>query len=435
MSLKRVLYSILLYLISPLVVIRLLWRSRLNPNYRKRISERFGFVGRQALPIIWLHAVSVGETNAATPLIEGLIKAYPDHRILITTTTPTGSNRVKSLFSNRVAHYYFPYDLPDVVSRFLKRVNPQILIVVETEIWPNLFSSCHKKNIPVVLVNARLSEKSTKAYLKIEGLINETLKKVESIAVRSQADAVSFKKLGAVDEQVTITGNIKFDFEIDNNQIEKGLKWKREWGNERPVLVAASTHEGEEEILLEIYSKLQKNIDNLLLILVPRHPERFDDVYQTCIKWHKSGGVSFITLLHSKMASYKVSDTGFDKQSNIIIGDSMGEMQSWFAAADVVFIGGSLVDIGGHNPIEAIAQSKPVVSGSYMFNFRDIVPELTELDLLTVCNCHEELLEKLKGLLASENKDIKLKSQKTMQQHRGATARLLTLISGLLINS
>ncbi len=457
MSLKRALYSLFLYSISPFVVLRLLWRSRSNSAYRQRIFERFGFVklNKQAKPIVWLHAVSVGETNAATPLIEGLLKKYPDHRLLITTTTPTGSERVTRLFSDRVEHCYFPYDLPGVVSRFIKRVKPQILIVVETEIWPNLFSSCHRKNIPIVLINARLSERSTNAYLKIKGLIKETLVNVDTLAVRSQADALSFKKLGAEDQQIVIAGNIKFDFKADQEQIDKGLEWKKQWGKARLVLVAASTHEGEEEILLRIYRKLLENHSDLLLILVPRHPERFESVYELAKntpnqverdnvgavvtttrrenKVRKRGGVCFSTIKHSQTTTYRAQKHKDDALVNIIIGDSMGEMQSWFATADVVFIGGSLVDVGGHNPLEAIAQSKPVVSGKHMFNFRDLVPELTESGLLTVCETDSHLQESILDLLIAKNKTVVLKAQKIMQQHRGATARLLEIIDDKIL--
>lgn len=433
MSIRRVLYTFVVYLIFPFVILRLLWRSISSTAYRQRIPERLGLVTLDSeKPIIWLHAVSVGEAIAAKPLIEALISQYPDHRILMTTTTPTGSDRVKSLFSDRVMHVYFPYDLPEIIYRFLKRIKPQILIVVETEIWPNLYAACNKREIPIVIVNARLSEKSTKSYLKIKGLVAETLSYVDTIAVRSKADASGFKILGAIEERIQLVGNIKFDIELDKQQIEQGRQRKDMWGVERLVWVVASTHAGEDEEILLIYEKLLKSFPNLLLILVPRHPERFDSVYQLCLELNNKG---IKTLRHSQQKnqqnnhknSYMNNDN--QQQVNIILGDSMGEMQSWFATADVVFIGGSLVKTGGHNPLEAIAQGVPVVSGQYMFNFEDIVAELRESKLLTICATSSDIEDNLSRLLEEDHADYKQESQLIMQQLQGVTARLTDIVS------
>lgn len=426
MSLKRVLYSLLLYLIFPFVIIRLFWRSRANPAYRQRISERLGFVAKDSdKPIIWLHAVSVGETIAAKPLIQALIVKYPDYRMLVTSTTPTGSDRVKALFldensngvSNRVAHLYFPYDLPEIVARFLKRIKPQALIVVETEIWPNLYAACQRKNIPITIVNARLSKQSTKAYSRIRPLVAETLARVELIAVRSKMDAESFKQLGATDKQIQIEGNIKYDFQLDPEQSKKGKLWREQWGTERKVWVAASTHAGEDEVLLAVYRSLLVSFPDLILVLVPRHPERFDKVFQLCDSFHKEG---IKALRHSQLMGYH------NQSFNIIVGDSMGEMQSWYAAANIVFIGGSLVATGGHNPLEATAMAVPVVSGQYMFNFEDIAPELSDAGLLFVTATIEELEIKIIELLESGlQQGFQQKAEAIMQLHSGVTARLL----------
>ncbi len=423
MSLRRMLYSFLLYLIFPLVIFRLLWRSRSNPAYRQRIGERLGLVRLDSdKAIIWIHAVSVGETIAAQPLIEALIHQYSDHRIWVTTTTPTGSDRVKALFGDRVAHVYFPYDLPDVVARFIRRIKPKLLIVIETEIWPNLFAKCKKENIPLVLVNARLSERSTQKYLKLQNLVKETLVNISLIAVRSSVDADRFKQLGASNTQISVAGNIKFDFKVDEKQVEQGKQWREQWVKNNLVWVVASTHAGEDEVILSIYQNLLKQFPSLLLVLVPRHPERFDDVFSLC---NEVKGLS--VLRHSKVETYK------NTEANIILGDSMGEMQSWFATADVVFMGGSLVETGGHNPIEPIAQGMPVVSGPHMFNFDDISAQLSEEDLLFICelsNDIEEILSYLlKQALNKESTNIKYKANKFMQQHQGVTARLLKNIS------
>ncbi len=418
MSLRRIAYSFLLYLIFPIVLFRLYWRGRVNPAYRQRISERLGFVQRDSdKPILWVHTVSVGETIAAKPFIEGLINNYPNHRILVTTTTPTGSDRVKALFGERVAHVYFPYDLPEIVARFLKRINPQALIIVETEIWPNLYMACANRDIPLLIINARLSKKSTLGYQKISGLIAETLLGVNLIAVRSDEDKRNFLSLGANDQQLEVVGNIKFDFEIDDALVKQGLTWKRQWGSNRKVWVAASTHEGEDEILLDIFKELLNHFPDLLLVLVPRHPERFDSVFNLCR--------SFEVERHSQRSSEGYQDF----KGNIIIGDSMGEMPSWFAVADVVFIGGSLLETGGHNPLEAIAQGKPVVSGQYMFNFSDVAPYLQEQQLLFSFESTKELSQKMIQLLGQPDDYFLEKTTKIMQQNQGVTTRLLALFS------
>lgn len=427
MSIRRFFYSVFLYLLSPLVILRLLWRSRKNTAYGQRISERFGFVPAQQSPVIWVHAVSVGETIAARPLIDALIESYADYHLLVTTTTPTGSDRVKAMFPHQVEHVYFPYDLPDVVARFLKRMNPSLLVVMETEIWPNLYASCANKQIPIVIVNARLSTKSTQAYLKIKGLISETLENVSQIAVRSEEDARNFELIGANPDQIHLMGNIKYDFQYDVGQIENGKTLKKWGGVNRKVLVAASTHEGEDEKVLGIYSHLYAEDQDLILIIIPRHPERFNRVFELC----KNYDHSFRVIRHSQ--------TDYDKENcdfNIIVGDTMGEMQSWFAMADVVFMGGSLVETGGHNPLEATAFGVPIVSGPYMFNFEDIATDMQQQDLLFIEKNEKQILAKLEKLLFEQTKkdseEFHSRAEAYMQQHRGVTASLIQLFKSWL---
>lgn len=431
MSLQRALYSLLLYVIFPFVIFRLFWRGRLNPAYRQRIAERLGFVKTDSdRPIIWVHAVSVGETIAAQPLIEGLIQQYSNHRILVTTTTPTGSDRVKALFGDRVAHVYYPYDLPEIVARFIHRIKPQMLVVIETEIWPNLFAKCKKENIPVILVNARLSERSTHKYLKLQKLIRETLANISLIAVRSSVDADRFRQLGANDNQLLVAGNIKFDFKVDKNQIEQGKQWREDWQGTDLVWVAASTHKDEDEKILLIHQSLLKQFPRLMLVLIPRHPERFGEVFSLCNSVEYQG---IKTLRHSQVKDYKSAQT---TGVNIILGDSMGEMQSWFSVADVVFMGGSLVHTGGHNPIEPISQAVPVVSGPYMFNFDDVSPQLVEEGLLFICESEGGVEAKLTKLLMQVSGNDMITFESTakdfMQQHQGVTTRLLERISTIL---
>ncbi len=445
MSLKRSLYTLFLYLIFPLVLLRLLIRSRSNPDYRKRWSERLGlFNNYNNKPVIWVHTVSVGEAIAAKPLIEKLLDTYSDIPILVTTTTPTGSDRVRAMFADQIEnqqllHVYFPYDLLGSVTRFIKTFQPRILIVVETEIWPNLYAKCYQQKIPVVMVNARLSDKSTQSYLKVKGLVAETLSKVNVIAVRSKSDAERFSQLGAKPSKIQEIGNIKYDISIDQGQVVKAKKHLKSWNNDdqdrRLVYVAASTHEGEDVKILFTYLNLLKQFPSLLLVLVPRHPERFDEVYKDCLEQLPK---ELSIVRHSQITDY----TDIEKQKlNVILGDSMGEMQMWYATADIVFIGGSLVQTGGHNPLEATLFGVPVVSGPHMFNFEDIATELSAAELLFVCDDEFEISKKLSQILM-DKKDLDLqnsrlnvyenKAENFMQQHQGVTARLLTIVAKVL---
>lgn len=430
MSIGRFIYTLVLYLVFPFVILRLLWRSRQNPAYRQRISERLALSNLKLnKPVICVHAVSVGETVAAKPLIESLLENYPDYQLLLTSTTPTGSDRVKKLFSEalydkRMAHVYFLYDLPEIIYRFLNRVQPRLLIVMETEIWPNLYAACDKRAIPIMLANARLSEKSMRGYQKFSGLIGETLKRINCIAVRSDEDGQRFKQLGATDSQLVVAGNIKFDLHLDQDQIEQGALRRKQWGEKRPVWVAASTHAGEEQLLLQIHGRLLKKIPDCLLVLIPRHFERFDEAYSLCLQ------TGLKTVRHSRQRSYQ----GLDAE--VILGDTMGEMQSWYAAADVVFMGGSLVETGGHNPLEAVAMGKPVVSGSYLFNFEDVYPLLQKSGLSHVCHTPVQLETELAALLSNNGKSREdSASQQTAQlleQFSGVTERLMAEIRRLL---
>ena len=359
---RRVIYTVLMYVLTPLFVLRLLWRSRANPAYRQRMAERFGFAPTLR-PCLWLHAVSVGETIAARPLVERLLQAYPHYPLLVTTTTPTGSDTVKRLFGARVEHCYLPYDLPDALGRFLRRTSPVCAIVMETEIWPNLYAACAQRTIPLLVANARLSERSVRGYARVATLVQETLANVSLIAARGEQDAWHFQQLGAYAEQVSVCGNIKFDLQIPAGLVEQGQQLRQQWGAKRLVWVAASTHSGEDEIILRVFAQLWAHVPELLLIIVPRHPERFDAVARLCAD--------------SGFASVRRSAGGrVLPETAILVGDSMGEMLLWYACADVACIGGSWVAHGGHNPLEAAAFGIPVVSGVHVHNFADIFPPL-----------------------------------------------------------
>lgn len=409
MSPQRLLYSFLLYGLLPVVLLRLILKSRKNKAYRLRIKERFGYLPfkRPQHDVIWLHTVSVGEAVAAKPLIKKLLKTHPNYSLLITSTTPTGSQTIRSHFGDQVLHCYFPYDLPTIVNRFINTLKPRLLIIIETEIWPNLYATCAKQNIPLLMVSARLSKRSTQRYLRIKNLISETLAHADCILVRNKQDQQHFLSLGASVEKVKISGNLKFDIRIDPTLPARGLSLRKQWGKDRLVWVAASTHEGEDTIIVSLFQHLKQSIPDLLLIIVPRHPERFESVHQLLI--HSPYQVQRRSIQHS-----------FNASADIILGDSMGEMLLWFAAADLAFIGGSLLRTGGHNPLEATALGLPVVSGPHIFNNDDLYQPLCKNQVAWVELTEDKIRDRLLILLDNNNKDeIKKRCHTLIQQHQG----------------
>lgn len=359
------LYRIFLYFALPVVMIRLLYRASRNKQYRVRISQRFGFnllsPKEQAHPNgIWIHAVSVGEVNAAVPLVRNLLARFPDRAITITTMTPTGSERVLKVFGGSVRHCYLPYDYPGAAKRFLNALRPQLAMVMETEIWPNLIHECHNRQIPMIYTNVRLSARSHEGYLRFKKLFSPTLKKVSQFAVQAKADAERLIDIGANADAVEVTGSIKFEMTLPASVTEAAQAVRRDMGWERPVLVAGSTHDGEDAQVINAYLKARKEIGNLLLVLVPRHPERFSAVFKL------AAGYGCKTVLRSQCQAKIPQDT------EIYVADTMGELTLLIAAGDVAFIGGSLVPAGGHNVLEACAAGVAVVFGPHMFNFQEI---------------------------------------------------------------
>ncbi len=355
------LYSLIFYVLSPVVLLRLSLRGLRNPAYWRRWPERFGFVPLlEPTGCIWLHAVSVGETRAAVPLVRALMERYPQRPVLITTMTPTGSAQVRTLFGDQVAHCYVPYDLPGAVQRFLERTCPSLAIIMETELWPNLFRHCRTCNIPLLVTNVRMSEKSMARYMKFPNLTRFTLNQVSLFGVQSENDATRVRTLGAPADRVHVTGSIKFEMELPPGLTAAATELRKRYGIDRPVWLAASTREGEEPAVLSAYRTLKKRFTSLLLVLVPRHPERFASVARLC----RSEG--FVIALRSAQPPI------LDAATDILVGDSMGELPLFYAAADVAFVGGSLVNTGGHNVLEASAAGVPVVFGPHMFNFADI---------------------------------------------------------------
>lgn len=422
MSLARFSYSCLFYGLLPFIFIKLWWRGRLNPAYRHAWGERLGYVKsvKPPQPCICLHAVSVGETMAARPLIEQLLICYPEYKLWITSTTPTGAATVERLLGTRVERSYLPYDTPAAVQRFLRKVQPQLLLIMETELWPNLYAACAQAKIPLVVVNARLSERSARGYARIQGLTRETLANISLLAAREQQDAERFLALGALPKQLKVLGNIKFDAPIATELRTQAIELRRAWG-ERLVWVAASTHQGEDEFILQTHKELLRQFPDLLLILVPRHPERFAEVAVLCEQ---------AQLKYQRRSSAQA----LANTSSVLLGDSMGELLIWYACADVAFVGGSLVDVGGHNPLEALAFGVPVISGHYIHNFQDIYPNLVERGAVVLVDSPALLAHHLAAWLAkpAARQQAGQVGQRFLEQQRGVVTRLLPDLDKLL---
>lgn len=411
---SRGLYSFLMYLFTPLFLWRLFRRGFRDRNYWSRWSERFGFSSLpELIDTTWIHAVSVGEVQASVPLVERLLCQNPDTPIVITTMTPTGSMRVRKLFGDRVHHVYAPYDLPDAVSRFLNRINPARVVIMETEIWPNMIAWCYKQNVPLVLANARLSERSAKGYRRVLRLGRNAIRRITCIAAQSEGDQQRFIELGADTERVQVTGSIKMDIHLPASLREQGEVLRRRLGAGRRVWIAASTHEGEEEQVLEAYALIRQRVDDALLILVPRHPERVDDVSRLC-----------------KKANFRVmqrtQDEPTEEVQDIYLVDTLGELPQFFAASDAAYIGGSLVPVGGHNMIEASAQGVAVVFGPHLFNFHDISERLLEVDAACKVSNSTELADVMSELLLDANYRHELgeNGRQYIESNRGALDRL-----------
>ncbi len=351
------LYSLLWWGMLPFALLRLWWRGRNEPGYRAHLGERFGhYSAEPATPLIWLHAVSVGETRAAEPLVRALLDAYPDHRLLITHMTATGRATGKALFGKepRVSQAWLPYDTLSMTARFLRHFRPRLCLLMETEVWPALIASCAAAGVPVALVNARLSERSLRRGQRFGGLLGTAARQITLVAAQTDADAQRLRAMGAPDVQVT--GNLKFDVAVPDAMRGAGLALRAQIGT-RPVLLCASTREGEEALLLAAYMRATLPSDFLLMI-VPRHPQRFDEV----VKLFADEGLRV-------QRKSQLKGDGVRADAQLLVGDTMGEMFAYYTACDFAFIGGSLLPLGGQNLIEACACGKPVLLGPHTFNF------------------------------------------------------------------
>lgn len=418
----RKLYSLFIYLATPLVLFYFLYRSLRDRNYLKRWPERFGFFN--ALPSagsIVVHAASMGEVNAASSLVTALLKRYPGVPLCLSTLTPTGSMRVRELFADTVSHVYVPLDLPGAVSRFYARVQPRLLIILETEIWPNLYHEARARNIPVMMVNARISEKSVGNYRRFRRLTAATLNDVTHIAAQSGRDAARLVEIGADEKRVTVTGNLKFDVRLPPSLIEQGESIRLAWGTNRPVLLAGSTHEDDEGPVIEAFCRLLATFSAALLVLAPRHPERFGRTAQLA----RAAGLR--VALRSEGAS-----CSHDTQCFVI--DTMGELLRYYAACDVAFVGGSLAGTGGHNVLEPAALSKPVLVGPNTFNFKDITQQLIDCEGALRIRDAAELERAVSRLFsAPELRDrMGRAGHGLVQSGQGALNRTLEMIDGLV---
>jgi len=410
-------YRLLLYLLFPWVFIHLWWRGRRQPGYREHVAERFGwYQPTPGRPVIWLHAVSVGETHAAEPLVRALVRRYPGHELLLTQMTPTGREAARQLFGGMATIVYLPHDYPGAVARFLARFRPRLGILMETEIWFNLVDSCARRGIPLLLANARLSEKSARGYERVAPLTRAALGGLAAVSAQTREDAERLERLGA--RSVEVTGNLKFDVAVAPQLLALGAELKQRIG-QRPVLLAASTREGEEELVLEALSRIR--VEGLLLLLVPRHPQRFDEV---------------AALLAKRNLRYlrRSDNRALPGDCRVLLGDSMGEMPAYYAACDLAFIGGSLLPYGGQNLIEACAVGRPLLFGRHMYNFAE-ASRMALASGAAIEVADSGALGERAGALLGDRAALARMSQAALafsRAHQGATARNLAICERLL---
>jgi 3-deoxy-D-manno-octulosonic-acid transferase len=420
-TLMKLAYNLLVYIAAPIVFLAQLLRGIGDASYRERRWERFGLGEAFADPSIWVHAVSVGEVQAAAPLVRALLERHPRQRLVLTTATPTGAARARLLFGESVTIRYLPYDLPGSVRRFFDRVRPRLAIIMETELWPNLLAECSRRGVPLVLASARISPRSVRRYRRLASLFGKVFSSGIVIAAQTEADAQRFRSIGANAAVTHVTGNIKFDFDLDPAVRGRGQAWREAEARGRPVWVAGSTHEGEEGLVLNAHAKVRARNEGALLVLVPRHPQRFAEV---------------AALLDKRGASWVSRASGQPVQpgTEVVLGDTMGELMMFFAAADAAFVAGSLVPVGGHNLLEPAAAGVPVLTGPYNFNGEDIYRKLVEAGAVTTTAGADELSAAVSSLLvdAPRRQEMGERGRRVVEENRGALERLLAIVGPLL---
>jgi 3-deoxy-D-manno-octulosonic-acid transferase len=418
----RFLYNVLVHLLAvPVALFLHFRRGSRDPGLRGRIGERFGFGPAVAGRPIWIHAVSVGEVQAAEPLVRRLLERHPGQAIVLTTVTPTGAARARQLYRDRVQHSYVPFDLPGSVRRFFERVQPRLAMVLETELWPNLYSECGRRDVPLVLASARLSPRSVGRYRRLAPLFRQVLSQGIVIAAQSEADAARFRSIGAAPGRTHVTGNIKFDFELPADVGARGRQWRERSVPGRPVWVAGSTHEGEEEAALTAHRRLLGRFPEALLILVPRHPQRFDAVRDLLAR----RGEAFAS---------RSSGEAIAPGTQVLLGDTMGELMKFYAACDVAFVAGSLARAGGHNLLEPASLGRPVLTGPHNFNSEEIARLFLEAGAARIVADGGELAQAVAELLGDPDKRAAMGAagRAVLDANRGAIDRLLALVDPLL---
>lgn len=417
----RLFYNALIYLAAPVALMMHLWRGLRDASYRERLGERFGLGPRLAGPTIWIHAVSVGEVQAAAPLVQQLLARHPRHALLLTTVTPTGRARARQLFQDRIQLRYVPFDLPGSVRRFFDRVQPRLAMILETELWPNLYAECGLRAVPLVLASARMSPRSVGRYRRLVPLFRQALSHGIVIAAQSETDAERFRSIGAAPERTHVTGNIKFDFQPPADVDARGKRWRDQNAPGRPIWVAGSTHEGEEGIVLDAHRRVLERFPDALLLLVPRHPQRFDAVRDLLAK-------------RNEAFANRSSGAAIPPATTVMLGDTMGELMMFYAASDVAFVAGSLVPVGGHNLLEPASLGRPVLTGPHNFNSEEIAQLLLDAGAaLKVANTGQ-LAEAVAGLIgdAMRRTAMGAAGKAVLDENRGALDRLLTLVDPLL---
>jgi 3-deoxy-D-manno-octulosonic-acid transferase len=417
----RFIYNLLIYLAAPVALLMQVWRGLRDPSYRERLGERFGF--GPALPgnTIWIHAVSVGEVQAAESLVRKLLIRHPQYPLLLTTVTPTGAARARQLFGDSVQLRYIPFDLPGSVRRFFDRVRPRLAMILETELWPNLYAECGRRDVPLVLASARISPRSVGRYRRLVPLFRQALSHGILIAAQSETDAARFRSIGANPARTHVTGNIKFDFQPPPGIEERGARWREANAPGRPIWVAGSTHEGEEEMILDAHRAVCRQFPEALLLLVPRHPQRFDAVRDLLAR-------------RGEVHTNRSSGAAIPRTTPVMLGDTMGELMMFYAAADVAFVAGSLVPVGGHNLLEPASLGRPLLTGPHNFNSESVARLLLEAGATRIVTGTSQLGAVVSELLGNEALRISMgkAGRGVLDSNRGALDRLLRLVDPLL---